>query len=294
MNTKIIPYLWYDHGEAKSAAEYYTSIFKNSTLLDVSILTEAPAGDTEVVRFEIEGVRFEAIGAGPYFKLNPSVSLMVYCDSKDEVNRIWHLLSEGGVPLMPLDKYPFSNWYGWIQDQYGLSWQIMYVDKISSQKIKPSFLFSKDVCGKAREAIEFYTQTFENSKIMNVIEFQEGEPSTPEAKLSYAEFKLNSLEFIAMDHGERGDFTFNEAFSMMVMCRDQKEIDYYWEALSVVPEAENCGWLKDKFGLSWQIVPSRYYEMMDNGTSEQIERVSKEVLKMKKINLEILEKAYLQ
>lgn len=292
MTNTIIPYVWYDK-EAKIAAEYYVTIFKNSKILNTTILSETPPGDTEVVSFELEGLRFEAISAGPYFKLNPSVSLMVYCDSKEEVNRIWKHLADGGVPLMPLTEYPFSQWYGWIQDQYGLSWQIMYVEEEPAQKIKPSFLFSNGVCGKAKEAIEFYTEIFEDSEIMDVSEYQEGEAIDPNAKTKYAEFKLNGMDFIAMDHGECDDFTFNEAFSMMVLCKDQKEIDYYWEALSVVPEAENCGWLKDQYGFSWQIVPYRYYEMMDQGTKEQIQRISEEILKMKKINLEVLEEAYL-
>lgn len=291
MSNTIIPYLWYDK-EAKEAAEFYVHIFKNSKIIHTMTLSETPSGDTEIISFELEGLRFEAMSAGPYFKLNPSVSLMVYCNSKEEVNEIWNLLSEGGVPLMPLGEYPFSKRYGWIQDRYGLSWQIMYVDKEPKQKIKASLLFSNGVCGMAREAIQFYTNIFKNSKIMNISEYQEGEASSPDAKVNYAEFNLNGMDFVAMDHGAGDDFTFNEAFSMMILCKDQKEIDDYWKALSAVPEAENCGWLKDKFGFSWQIVPYRYYEMMDKGTKEQIQRVNKAVLKMKKINLQLLEELY--
>lgn len=291
MTNTIIPYLWYDK-EAKEAAKYYTNIFKNSKILNTIILSETPSGDTEVVSFQLEGLKFEAISAGPYFKLNPSISLMVYCDSKEEVDRIWSSLSDGGTALMPLDSYPFSDHYGWIQDHYGLSWQIMLIDQEAKQKIKPSLLFSNGVCGLAKEALEFYTKIFKNSKITFIDEYKEGEASSPEAKIKYAEFTLNGMDFVAMDHEQCDDFTFNEAFSLMILCDNQKEIDYYWEALSELPEAENCGWLKDKFGFSWQVVPYRYYEMMDKGTNEQIERISKEVLKMKKIDLEVLEEAY--
>ena len=291
MTNKIIPYLWYDQ-EAKIAAEYYVGIFNRSKINKTTILSETLSGDVEVVSFVLDGLQFEAISAGPYFKLNPSVSLMVYCESKEEVNRIWSFLSEGGIPLMPLDTYPFSEHYGWIQDRYGLSWQIMYVEQAPEQKIKPALLFSNGVCGLAKEALEFYRKTFKNSAITYVSEYKKGEATSPAAKINYAEFRLNNLELVAMDHGECDDFTFNEAFSMMILCKDQKEIDYYWQKLSVVPEAESCGWLKDKYGFSWQVVPERYYEMMDKGTEEQIERLSAAVLEMKKIDLDILEKAY--
>jgi predicted 3-demethylubiquinone-9 3-methyltransferase (glyoxalase superfamily) len=95
-----------------------------------------------------------------------------------------------------------------------------------------------------------------------------------------------------MDSAHTHNFKFNEAISLMVNCDTQEEIDYYWEKLSAVPEAEQCGWLKDKFGLSWQIVPTEMDEMMRDGTPEQIGRVTQAFLKMKKFDLAELRKAY--
>jgi len=96
-----------------------------------------------------------------------------------------------------------------------------------------------------------------------------------------------------MDHDYGGDFSFNEAFSFMVLCENQEEIDYFWDKLSFVPEAEQCGWIKDQFGVSWQIVPANMNEILMKGSKEEIKRVTEAFLKMKKFDLAELEKARL-
>lgn len=288
---KIVPNLWYDK-EAREAAEFYISIFDNATFIGSTILPDTPGGDSEFVVFQLEGIRFEAISGGPLFKFNPSVSLMVSCTSKEEVNLLWQALSDGGTALMPLDSYPFSKWYGWIQDRYGLSWQIMYVEDKPSQKIIPALLFSEAVCGKAEEAMNHYTEIIKNSKIIKVDHYKKGEAKSGKANVKFGEFQLAGMNFIAMDHGLGGDFTFDEAFSFLITCETQEEIDYYWKALSAKPEYEQCGWLKDKFGFSWQIGSSRMNDMLMKGSPDQIKRVTKALLEMKKIDLGILEKEY--
>jgi predicted 3-demethylubiquinone-9 3-methyltransferase (glyoxalase superfamily) len=290
---KIVPHLWYDK-EAKEAATFYISLFDQSKLLNVTVLGDTPSGDTEVVNFELAGQKFSAISAGPYFKFNPSISLMVACSTIDEVNTKWKALSEGGQELMPLGEYPFSKWYGWIQDRYGLSWQLMLVDSGEIiQKITPNLLFSNEACGKAEEAVRYYAEVFEDSEVGLISKYGEGEAQSPNAKINYAAFKLDGMSFSAMDNAFDVDFHFNEAFSLMVNCEDQKEIDYFWDKLSAVPEAEQCGWVKDKFGVSWQIVPSNFDDVLFNGTKEEVQRVTEAFLKMKKFDLEALERARL-
>ncbi len=287
---KIVPHLWYDK-EAKEAASFYVSLFENSKLLNVNVLN-SPSGEAELVSFELAGLQFQAISAGPYFKFNPSISLMVACESVEEVNAKWEALSEGGTELMALGEYPFNKRYGWIQDRYGLSWQLMLTDNNQrAQKITPSLLFSGDSCGKAEEALVFYTEIFTDSGIDFISKYKPGEAATPKAKINYAAFKLAGMNFSAMDNGYEVDFNFNEAFSLIVNCKDQKEIDYFWDRLSAVPEAEQCGWVKDKFGVSWQIVPDSMDEILSNGTKDEIQRIQKELLKMKKIDIEALEKS---
>ncbi|MDF2592369.1 MAG: hypothetical protein K0S75_1835 [Clostridia bacterium] len=290
---RIVPHLWYDK-EAKEAATFYISLFDQSKLLNVSVIGDTPSGDTEIVNFELAGQKFAAISAGPYFKLNPSISLMVACDSAEEVNRIWAALSEDGMEMMPLGEYPFSKWYGWIQDRYGLSWQLMLVDGgQTTQKITPHLLFSNAVCGKTEEAMRYYSEVFEDSGVGLISRYGEGEAISSMAKVNYAAFKLGGMAFSAADNAYDADFNFNEAFSLIVNCEDQREIDYFWDRLSAVPEAEQCGWIKDKFGVSWQIVPSNFDEVLLNGSKDEIQRVTEAFLKMKKFDLEALERARL-
>lgn len=289
---KIIPHLWYDQ-EAKEAALFYMTLFDQARLINVTTLKGTPSGDSEIVSFELAGQPFMAISGGPFFKFNPSFSLMVACNSVEEVDAKWQSLSEDGTVLMPLAAYPFSKRYGWIQDRYGLSWQLMFVEGgMTSPKIIPNLLFSSDACGRAEEAAKYYTELFPDSDIHFISKYQEGEANTPKAVVNYLSFKLSGIEFSAMDNGYDVEYGFNEAFSFLVQCQDQAEIDYYWEKLSAVPEAEQCGWLKDRFGLSWQIVPASMHEMMSNGSEEDLQRVTAAFLKMKKFDIDALTCAY--
>ncbi len=289
---RIVPHLWFDK-EAKEAAKFYISLFDQAKILDVTVIEDTPSGDAENVSFELAGQQFMAISAGPYFKFNPSISLMVACYSVEEVNNKWQALSEGGTELMPLDEYPFSKRYAWVQDRYGLSWQLLLVDHGQAvQKITPNLLFSSESCGKAEEAVWYYTEVFKNSEIGTISRYKEGEAESPKAKINYAAFKLDGIALSAMDNGYNVDFGFNEAFSLIVNCEDQKEIDYYWEKLSAVPAAEQCGWVKDKYGVSWQIVPAIMGEIMKSEDREKVQRVTEAFLKMKKFDLAALQKAF--
>ncbi|MGE5677911.1 MAG: VOC family protein [Pseudomonadota bacterium] len=290
---KIVPHLWFDK-EAREAAEFYTGLFDRSRLLSTTVIEDTPSGDSEIVNFLLAGQEFSAISAGPYFRLNPSISLMVACSSTAEVDDKWKALSEGGMELMPLGEYPFSKRYAWVQDRYGLSWQLMLVeDGPIAQKITPNLLFSNDVCGRAEEAIRFYAEIFEGSEVGFISRYEKEEAEAPKAKVNYAAFKLCGIDFSAMDNGFKTDFGFNEAFSFMINCKDQAEIDHYWDKLSAVPEAEQCGWVKDRFGVSWQIVPENLNDILLNGSREEVRRITEAFLKMKKFDLAALEKARL-
>lgn len=289
---KITPHLWFDK-EAKEAAEFYTSLFPDSKIMSVSTLRDTPSGDTDVVSFELSGQRFMAISAGPLFKFNPSISFHVKCKTKDEVDAMWGKLSTGGTVLMELGEYPFSERYGWVQDKYGLSWQLIYVGKSEvRQKITPVLMFVGNVVGKAEAAVSFYASVFRNARADILARYGKGEEPDKEGTVKYATLTLEGQEFGAMDGARQHNFAFSEAISFIVHCEDQKEVDYFWEKLSAVPASEQCGWLKDTFGLSWQIVPAAMDEMMRKGTPEQIARVTQAFLKMKKFDIAELEKAY--
>jgi predicted 3-demethylubiquinone-9 3-methyltransferase (glyoxalase superfamily) len=288
---KITPHLWYEK-EAVEAAEFYSSVLPDSKVTGVSTLHNTPSGDTDIVWFRLCGQSFQAISAGPLFKFTPAISFLVSCNSRDEVDEIWNNLSEGGKALMPLDSYPFSDRYGWTEDRYGLSWQVMLADRGVTQRITPTLMYVGDVAGKAEEAVNFYTSVFPTSKVGDIDRYGKGEEPDEEGTVRHAGFTLGGYEFAAMDSALEHNFGFNEAISIMAYCEDQNEIDRYWDALSAVPEAEQCGWLKDKFGVSWQIVPIAMDEMLADGTEEQIARVTEAFLPMKKLDLAELQRAY--
>jgi predicted 3-demethylubiquinone-9 3-methyltransferase (glyoxalase superfamily) len=295
----IVPHLWFDK-EAKEAAEFYASIFPDSRVTGGTTLPDTPSGNANVVSFELWGQKFMAISAGPYFKLNPSVSFMVNFDpsresnASEKINEVWTQLSEGGTVLMPLDKYPFSERYGWIQDKYGITWQLILTNPEGEERtaIIPSLLFVGDNYGKAEEALTFYLSVFKSSRQGHIARYPQGMEPDLEGTVMFSDFMLENLWFTAMDSAQAHEFNFNEAISFMVYCDTQEEIDYYWDKLSAVPKSEQCGWLKDKFGVSWQIVPREMDEMMSNSTPEQLARVNSSMLKMKKLDLAELQKAY--
>lgn len=296
---KIVPHLWFDK-EAKEAAEFYASVFPDSIVTNIATLHDTPSGDCDVVSFVLWGHQFMAISAGPFFKFNPSESFIVNFDPSREQNaskmidEVWDKLADGGKVIMPLDEYPFSKQYGWIQDRFGLSWQLILTDPEGEPRppIIPSLMFAGENCGKADEAIDFYASVFKDSQRGLTAGYPAGMEPDKEGTIMFADFMIENQWLAAMDSARNNQLAFNEAISLMVQCETQEEIDYYWEKLSAVPEAEQCGWCKDRYGVSWQVVPAAFAEMMAKGSREQIDRITQAILPMKKFNLAKLQKAY--
>ena len=297
---KITPHLWFDNN-AGEAARFYTSIFKNSKISNVTTLHNTPSGTVEIFTVELLGQELTLINAGPLFKFNPSVSFLVPCVTKEQVDSLWKELSRGGTVLMELAEYPFSEKYGWVQDKYGISWQVMLMsgggegEQKIKQRIIPTLMFVGKQCGKAEEAINFYASVFDNTRVGDILRYSKGEEPDKEGTVKHAAFILEGQEFAAMDSAHGHKFAFNEAISLMVHCETQNEIDRYWEKLSADPKAEQCGWLKDKYGLSWQIVPNLMDEMLtedNNKNKNKIARVTEAFLQMKKLDITKLKMAY--
>ena len=276
MTNNIHPCIWYD-GNAKTAAEFYCGLFSDS-----KIITDSPM----VVKFELAGQTFMGLNGGPMFKINPSISFLVICEDDDEINELWKQLSDGGMVMMSLDKYDWSERYGFVQDKFGLAWQIMkgkYSDV--NQKITPTFLFVGDNFGKAEAAVKYYTSVFSNSSINGILLYQQNEgPAAGSVK--HSQFILDGNKvFMAMDGYGNHAFAFNEAISFMVECKDQAEIDFYWNTLTSDGGQESmCGWLKDKFGVSWQIIPHNLGSIMMH--PEKGQRAMQALMQMKKIDIE--------
>jgi predicted 3-demethylubiquinone-9 3-methyltransferase (glyoxalase superfamily) len=288
----ITPHLWFDK-EAKQAAQLYTSIFKDSQIKNTATLDNTPSGTVDLLTIGLLGQEFKLINAGPLFKFTLAVSFLVACNTKDEVDELWGGLSKEGSALMELGEYPFSERYGWTQDRYGLSWQVMFMgDRAIEQRVTPTLMFVGEQCGKAEDAINFYTSVFHETKIDHVLRYGKDEKPDNEGTIKHAGIVLAGQSFALMDSARAHNFTFKEAISFIVRCNTQEEIDYFWSKLSADPKAGQCGWLKDKFGLSWQIVPRVMDQMLQDKNQEKLARVTQAFLKMKKFDIATLKKAY--
>jgi len=293
----ITPHLWFDT-QAREAAAFYCGVFPDSRIASVVRLRGTPSGDCDVVNFVLHGQPFMAISAGPYFTFNPSISFMVRFDprtpgSRERLEATWAALTDGGTALMPLDAYPFSPYYGWAQDRYGLSWQLITVDPAAPPRpaIVPVLMFTGEAYGKAEEAGAFYREVFGDAEAGEMARYPEGMPHDRAGTVTYSDFRLGPTWFGAMDSGYPHGFGFNEAVSFLVHCRDQDEIDRYWARLSAVPEAEQCGWCKDRFGVSWQISPVVLDALMTSGDAAVVDRVTRAFLGMKKLDVAAIEAA---
>lgn len=293
----ITPHLWFDT-QATEAAEFYCALFPESRIDSVTRLRDTPSGDCDVVAFTLHGQPFMAISAGPEFKCNPSISFFIHFDPRREpdadarLQRTWDALSNGGKVLMDLGEYPFSTRYGWVQDRYGVSWQLMRVDADSDVRppIMPSLMFTGDVAGQAEDAGAFYRSVFEDAREGQLARYPDGD-SADAGTVMYSDFQLDGNWFAAMDSAHPHGFAFNEAISFVIHCRDQAELDRYWAQLSSVPEAEQCGWCKDRFGVSWQITPIVLDTLMTSGDQAVVDRVTRAFLDMKKLDVAAIERA---
>lgn len=239
-----------------------------------------------VVQFEVEGKKLMGLNGGPMFKINPSISLFVTCQTHEEIESIYEKLFESGSAMMALDKYPWSEKYAWVVDKFGMTWQLMLGNQPEgAQKIITSFLFVGEQYGKAQDAMKLYTSIFPKSEIFHLETYKANEEQ-PEGSLKFGHFALDKEMFAAMDGTGDHKFKFNEGVSLMVECETQEEIDFYWTKLTEGGEESRCGWLKDKFGVSWQIVPKALGSLMKD--PEKAKRVMAEVMKMKKLDLQTM------
>jgi len=294
---KISPYLWFDD-KAEEAVNFYTSLFKNSKIGNLSRygaeaaeVSGRPEGTVMTVAFELEGQEFIALNGGPQFNFTPAVSFFVGCEKEEEIDELWGKLSDGGEILMPIQEYPFSDKFGWINDKFGVSWQLNLAS--DTQKITPFLMFVGDQHGKAEAAMNFYVSLFKNSGINNVMRYGSGEEE-PEGTVMHAKFSLGGQIFMAMDSSREHHFTFTEAISFQVNCKTQEEVDHFWERFTAAGEEGPCGWLKDQFGVSWQIVPTALLETLNDPDPEKSQRVMQAMLQMKKLDIRTLEEAYEQ
>ena len=288
---KISPFLWFDH-QAEEATNFYVSLFKNSSVGMVSRYGDAgpgPKGTVMTTAFRLNGRDISALNGGPLFKFTPACSFFVNCESQAEIDALWQELSPGGSVFMPMQEYPFSKRFGWVQDRFGLSWQLNQGG--GTLEINPFLLFVGKQKGRAEEAMQFYTSLFKNSGIQRLERYGKVEGET-EGTVLHGVFTLNGEKFMAMDSSRKHDFGFNEAFSFFVNCETQEEIDFLWSTFTRDGAESQCGWVKDKFGVSWQIVPTALGKLLHGADPARSKNAMAAMLKMKKLNIAELQRAY--
>lgn len=284
MNNNIFPCLWFDTNAAE-ASSFYQSTFNAKPVSESQV----------VINLDLLGQRLMLLNGGPSFVKNASISLMLICHSAAELHGYWNALSEEGIPLMPLDSYPFADQYGWIRDKFGMTWQLYFKEGYEAeQRMVPTLMFVNKNNGRAKAAMELYTSVFPNSRMEGLLTYEDGEGGDVPDNVQHAEFIINDYKIACMDSSLEHQFNFSEGISMVVMTDSQEETDKYWNALIANGGAESqCGWLRDPYGLSWQIVPKRLTELI--GDAQNLDKAQKAVnalLKMTRINIDALEAAY--
>ncbi len=268
MNDRIGIALWFNDN-VREAMEFYADVFPESS---INHSNEVVTGGY------LSGVHFTGINGGPVFKINPSVSMMVICETESEIDRIWNRLAENGSVLMSLGAYPWSARYGWLADCYGVNWQLYFgkLQDTHGQKIVPTLMFGQEQFGNCSAALDYYAGIFKDFKLDGILRYSE---KGLEDNVQHAQFQANDFLFMAMD-GPDQQTTFNEGVSFVILCDTQAEIDAYWNAFTAQGKESMCGWCKDAYGVSWQVIPRNLGELL-----QKYPGAGAALMKMKKIDI---------
>lgn len=273
---KIVPNLWFNHTAAQAAAFYETVLpntrvtstqrYPNEGLADFQ---SEFAGDVLLVTFEVDGFEFVGINAGAEFTPNPAISFFLNFDpsrdpqAREHLDDVWAALVDGGSELIPLGAYEYSPHYAWVQDRYGVSWQLMLSNPDGEPRpfVVPCLLFTGPSRNRAEEALRTYADLFGGEATVAARYREQTQLAAP-GSVMYGELAAFGQWVAAMDAPVDQGFTFSPGVSLQVNAAGQDELDRYWAVLSTVPEAEQCGWCVDGFGVSWQVVPDNLGELM--------------------------------
>lgn len=274
-NINIFPCIWFD-GKAREAFDFYISVFPGSKITD-----ENPV----VVKALLDGTEFMGLNGGPVFNPNPAISFMWVSNDKDAITRVWERLVGEGKILMALDSYPWSAHYGWLEDKYGVSWQLYFgEDDWSYNRLVPTLMFGQTQQGRCQQALDFYEKTFPAYKNDGILRYHDGEMT---GQVQHTQFAIGDNLLMAMDSGVPQHFTFTEGVSLVLECEDQQTIDYYWNAFTKEGEESMCGWCKDPFGISWQVIPRNIGKMLFGSADPQ--KSQQALMQMRKIEIEKLQ-----
>lgn len=281
---RLIPNLWFA-GNAEEAGAFYAEAFPGAQVGSVQRypteglleFQQELAGKALTVDVELPDLRITLLNAGDEFRPNPAAGFLVmfsrahHEDPSAALDAVHAALMDGGTERMALGAYPFAPRYAWVEDRYGVSWQLMLVQEEVEQAgaagdphpfVLPALMFCGTAQNRCREAIDAYTAALPYSRWETRHEYPEQTGPAPAGAIMFSEATLAGQRISAMDSGVDQPFSFTEGVSLMITAHGQEELDRIWGALSAVPEAEQCGWCKDRFGLSWQVIPDNLGELM--------------------------------
>lgn len=269
MSLNLFPCIWHNH-TAHEASDYYLKIFPNaSETIQGGLITKLEIGDQSLL----------LLNGGNDFTPNSTISLFYYAPSAEEAKKIFDQLKEGGKVMMDFGPYDFAKLYAFVEDKYHTSWQIYWGDYRGNNAT--CLMFTDEIEGKANNAIQYYLSVFKNSRLLS----KELYPESTGKRAGYvmfSEIQIDNFHLNLMDSGVDQSIRFTEGNSIVVECNDQEEIDHYWYHLSKDGEEQMCGWCKDQFGISWQIIPKQLFNYLQTPAAVEA------FMSMKKINIEQL------
>lgn len=295
---RMVPCLWFDD-QAGAAASFYAATLPGGRVDAVarypgsgSNPASKPPGSVLTVDFSAGGQSFTALNGGPSYRPNPSVSFHVRLPDGAAVDALYVLLSEGGTDLMPLGDYSFSPRFAWVQDRFGVSWQLIASPDTAPPTIVPALMFAGPHDGRARDAVAAYVAAFPGSRVHHVEDFGEGEGGEV-GTVKQAVFELLGQPLVAMDGGAGHAFGFDEGVSLQVLCADQGEVDRFTDALAADGGEEGpCGWVRDRFGVWWQVVPEAVAAWLTSEDEAARDRVFHALMPMRRLDVAGLARAY--
>lgn len=263
---KVVLHLWFDT-QAMEAAKFYTSIFQNSKVIQSVKFSDTPSGEAELVSFSLENVRFEAISAGPFLSINDSMRLVVFCHSQAERDEYVNKLA---------GKVRSAENMTMVEDRFGVHWLLVMAS--SQTKQLPKICPLVDAYGKAREMHDYYQGEFTTKTDVMSYEYNQW---------YVLELAGNPIIFADISHGPS---QYTGALSLLYLCENQQELDSFYQGFSAEVESEQCGWIVDKYGISWQIVPRMFLDFAQKLSPTTYQKINKQILTMKKIEIAQIEK----
>lgn len=281
MTRPIIPAFWCN-GTMAEQARAYAALFPGATIDGQEPAAWAP--DAPGATLALDGCPVQLIDGGPMYAPTPAISLFVQRADEAGVRALWDALAEGGAVLIPLEAWPWARLYGWVQDRWGVSWQVNLgpVAEVG-QAVLPYLTFVGAAAGKVRAALDLYARAFPDLTVDGIHD-HDGSGPDPAGTVMHAQVRLRGGTMMLSDSAHAHAWGFTPGTSLSVLCADQAQVDRLWDLFLDGGQPSRCGWLTDAFGLSWQIVPQVLHDIMTTGTRDQKARAVAAFLPMDRLD----------